>query len=175
MALYSTAPILLRTGNPTMTAIIIIVSVAFMALLFYLGIRSRNKLIDEGKIILRKSDFMRSAEIFTLDPPDPAAVVAAVKAFDYADMRVSMKGSSEKQQFAFTGSSWGAQLYKQDSDEKAKYRFEFTNWKSSDGSVKDETNMNKLLTAVEKMFIGFDPNTQVTTVPLELKTKHHLF
>ncbi|MBO4848618.1 MAG: hypothetical protein J5586_05650 [Clostridia bacterium] len=166
--------VLLRAGNPAVTAILIIASVGVLGAMFYFGIRNRNKLIDEGKIILRKSDFMRSAEIFTLSAPDPAAVTAAVKAFDYNDMRAGMKGSTEKQQYVFTGNGWGAQLFRQSEGEKAVYRFEFTNWKSSDGIAQDDTNMNKLMTAVEKMFLSFDPETQVTTVPLELKTKHHL-
>ncbi|MBO4562716.1 MAG: hypothetical protein J5772_03805 [Clostridia bacterium] len=169
------AAVLLRTSNPTMTAIIIIAAVAVLGGLFYFSIKNRNKLIDEGKIILRKSDFMKSAEIFTLKTPDPDAVAEAVKAFNYSEMRVSMKGSSAKQQFVFTGLNWGAQLYRQSADEKAAYRFEFTNWKTSNGSAQYDTHMNMLLTAVEKMFISFDANTQVTTVPLELKTKHHLF
>ena len=38
----------------------------------------------------------------------------------------------------------------------------------------DGLNMNKLTTAVEKIFLSLDPNTQVRTVPLEFKTKHSI-
>ncbi|MBR6378051.1 MAG: hypothetical protein IKS05_09875 [Oscillospiraceae bacterium] len=154
----------------------IIAGLAILGGAIWYGMKQHNKLVGEGKIISRRTNFMESAEIFTLNPPDPAAVTAGVKAFDYSDMHTSMKGSSEKQFYQFTGGSFGAKLAKQaDTPEgKAVYRFEFTNWKTHNGMPRDAMDMNKLTTAVEKLFVSLDPNTQVSTQALEFKTKHSI-
>lgn len=153
--------------------VLILGSFAFLALLIYIAVKRNNKLIEEGKIIRRDFHFMEKAEEFTLKPVEPARVSEAVKAFDYNDIPASMKGSTEDQIYTFTGSSWGARLKRKEvAEDKVVYRFEFTNWKSSDGSARDEVPMNKLLTDVEKMFLAFDPETKVASVPVEFTTKH---
>ena len=152
---------------------ILLIGGGILAACIYFGMRQHNKLVGEGKIISRRTDFMESAEVFTLRAVDPGKVTEDIKAMDYADMHTSMKGSSERQAFRFEGSGWTAQLAKQDGEEgKSVYRFEFTGWKTRNGLAQDALNMNKLLTAVEKLFVSLDPDTQVTAVPLELQTKH---
>ena len=159
-----------------MVWIVILIVVAVVGVAIYFALKAHNKMVAEGKIISRRKNFMESAEEFTLSAVDPAKVTEAVKAMDYADMRTKMQGSSERQLFKFTGSTWAAQLHKLSEDgTQVVYRFEFTNWKTHNGMPENAVNMNKLTTAVEKMFLGFDPNTQVRTVPLEFKTKHSIF
>ena len=146
---------------------------AIMGVAIYFSMKSHNKMVAEGKIIDRRTNFMENAEEFTLSSVDPAKVTEAIKAMDYADMHTHMQGSSVRQIFKFTGNGWTAQLYRQSDDgAQSVYRFEFTNWKTHNGMPQDALNMNKLTTAVEKMFLVFDPNTQVRTIPLEYKTKH---
>ena len=148
---------------------------AVMGVVIYFAMKSHNKMVADGKIISRRTNFMESAEEFTLSAVYPAQVTEAVKAIDYAEMRTKMQGSNEQQLFKFTGSTWSAQLHKlRDNGTQVVYRFEFTNWKTHNGMPQDGLNMNKLTTAVEKIFLSLDPNTQVRTVPLEFKTKHSI-
>lgn len=155
--------------------IFILFFVALMGFVFYFSLKSQKQLLADGKIIGRRIDFMESAEEFTLSAVDPAQVTEAVKAIDYAEMRTKMQGSNEQQLFKFTGSTWSAQLHKlRDNGTQVVYRFEFTSWKTHNGMPRDALSMNKLTTAVEKIFLSLDPNTQVRTVPLEIKTKHSI-
>lgn len=156
--------------------VVLLISAVLIGGAVLIGLNINKKLVAEGKIISRRTNFMESAEEFTLSAVDPAKVTEAVKAMDYADMRTKMQGNSERQLFKFTGSGWTAQLHKlSDNGTQVVYRFEFTSWKTHNGMAGDALNMNKLITAVEKIFLGFDSNTQVRTVPLEFKTKHSFF
>ena len=147
---------------------VLLIVAAVMGVVIYFAMKSHNKMVADGKIISRRTNFMESAEEFTLSAVDPARVTEAVKAIDYAEMRTKMQGSNEQQLFKFTGSTWSAQLHKlRDNGTQVVYRFEFTNWKTHNGMPQDGLNMNKLTTAVEKIFLSLDPNTQVRTVPLD--------
>ena len=158
-----------------MVWIVIGIVVAVMAVVIYFSMKAHKKLVSEGKIISRRTDFMENAEEFTLAAIDPSRIIEGVKGFNYQEMHVSMKGSSEKQSFRFTGSSWAAQLFRVSTDEaQCVYRFEFTNWKTNGSMAEGAMGMNMLLTAVEKMFLDLDHETQVRAVPLELKTKHSI-
>ena len=154
---------------------VLLIVAVIMGVAIYFAMQSHNKMVAEGKIISRRTNFMESAEEFTLSVVDPAKITEAVKAMDYADMHTKMQGNNEQQLFKFTGSTWSAQLHRlSDNGVQVVYRFEFTNWKTHNGMPQDGLNMNKLTTAVEKIFLGFDSNTQVRTVPLEFKTKHSI-
>ena len=59
-------------------------------------------------------------------------------------------------------------------EEKMTYRFEFVSWHSSHGMPKYADEMNVLMTAVEKIFLGIDPDTQVSQVKNDIKTKRSL-
>ena len=155
--------------------IFILFFVALMGFVFYFSLKSQKQLLADGKIICRRIDFMESAEEFILTSVDPGSVTEAVKAMDYVDMRAKMQGNNEQQFFEFTGSNWTARLHRLSNDDaQTVYRFEFTSWKTRNGMPCDALNMNKLTTAVEKIFLSLDPNTQVRTVPLEFKTKHSI-
>lgn len=152
----------------------LLIGFAILGIVIYFSMKAHNKLVAEGKIISRRTDFAEDAEEFTFRAVEPAQITEAVKALDYGDMHAGMKGSSERQIFKFTGSGWAAQLYRMEAeDAQMRYRFEFTNWKTRNGMPQDALNMNKLLTAVEKVFLSFDPSAQVRAVPLELKTRHN--
>lgn len=155
-----------------MGGVIIVVVIIIMAVAIYFSLQTHKKLVAEGKIVSRSKNFMENAEEFTLVAVEPEKVTEAIKALNYNEMRTQMQGSSEQQLFKFTGNGWNAQLHRlEDNGTQVVYRFEFTHWKTHNGMAQDMMNMNKLLTAVEKMFLGFDSNTQVRSVALELKTK----
>ena len=155
--------------------IVLLIVAAVMGVVIYFAMKSHNKMVADGKIISRRTNFMENAEEFTLTVVEPERVTEAVRAMSYADMHTKMQCSNEQQLFKFTGSTWSAQLHKlRDNGTQVVYRFEFINWKTHNGMPQDGLNMNKLTTAVEKIFLSLDPNTQVRTVPLEFKTKHSI-
>lgn len=159
----------------TWIVLLTVIVAAVMGVGIYISMKFQNKMVADGKIISRRTNFMESAEEFTLSAVDPAQVTEAVKALDYAEMHTKMQGSSEQQLFKFTGITWSAQLHKlRDNGTQVVYRFEFTNWKTQNGTPQYGIYMNMMMTAVEKIFLSLDPNTQVRTVPLEFKTKHSI-
>lgn len=156
--------------------LVIVICAALIAVIVYFSMKKHKQLVGEGKIISRKPDFVKNAEIFTLHIPDFSLVTEGVKAFPYGEIGTNLKGSSTEQRFNFTASSWGAKLFRTSGDgESAEYRFEFTNWSTRNGMPTAALQMNMLLTAVEKLFLSIDGSTQVRTQPLELKTKHTFF
>ena len=60
-------------------------------------------------------------------------------------------------------------------DGKSVYYFSFNHFKSNNGTPEGSLDANKLLTSLEKMFLEFDPNTQVHNEAVDFKTKHHFF
>lgn len=155
--------------------IILFVSAVLIGIILFAANAKNKQLVSEGKIIVRRTDFMEKAEEFTLTAVDPARVTEGVRNMDYAAMHTGMKGSSEQQRFEFTGNGWSARLVRLSADEtKTVYRFAFTGWKTRNGLPQDALNMNQLTTAVEKLFFSLDPNTLVREVPMELKTKHSI-
>ena len=150
--------------------ILILVAVVGGLLLF--EVKAKNKLAQQGKIVLRNRGFHKNAEVFTMGMPvEPEQVTEGLKAIN-AQLKVGIKGSTEKQSFQIEGGSfskWTARLYKLESEEgKTAYRFQFASWQEENNRPKEETSMNMLLTAVEKMFLGFDPDTKVQEIPVEI-------
>ncbi len=153
-----------------------VIAFSILALVIVGGLIAHNKLKKEGEIISRRNNFMEQAEIFTLTLEDVSRITEGIRSLPYGTMSVSVKGSSETQQFRFTGTRWKARLFRlPDEGGQAVYRFEFTEWKTHNGMAEDALNMNRLLTALEKMFLSVDPNTAVRTEALELNSKHTLF
>lgn len=62
---------------------VLLVVAAVMGVVIYFAMKSHNKMVADGKIISRRTNFMESAEEFTLSAVDPARVTEADKAIDY--------------------------------------------------------------------------------------------
>lgn len=154
--------------------LVIVLSAGCFALAFYVQQRRKSKLIDAGQIIDRKNDFTNKAEEFTLTVSDKSQVTSGVKSLPYSDMNVSMKGDGEKQTFFFNGGTFEARLWlKSEENGKVVYEFNFTHWMEPNNlsTVDGFYNMNKLLTAVERMFLQIDGNTQVKAWYVDTKSK----
>lgn len=148
--------------------IIIIVPIAIVCT------NMRNKLLSEGKIVNRDIHFVENAEIFTFRKPvDYSPITNGVMNFDYKDIRCALSGDKARQTYNFKGADWSANLwYVGENAEAVTYRFEFNNWSSRNGIPYSALAMNKLATAIEKLFLSIDPYTYVSTEPVEFKTKH---
>ena len=136
-----------------------------------------NNLLGEGKIIKRDGAYWEEGQKYTLILENPDLVTQKVEAFPYSEMKVNMKGNKERQIFYFSSYHFDAQLRRQEATaEKSVYCFEFSRWKNNQlGTPLGIFEMNMLMTAVEKMFLSIDPNTQVHTWKLETKTKTPFF
>lgn len=150
--------------------IAIIIALAVLAIGFYQKVQHRK----EGSTISRTRDFAEYSETFTLrhltDQEFNSAMSAAQPG---AKAGVKMHGNA--QQVLFEG-SFGAVLTRiENTDEKSVYVFKFTNWKSRYGSPVDAEDMNLLLTAIEKVFVSLDPNTQVSSKKEDITTKRSIF
>ncbi len=163
----------MNTGN----IITIVISVIILVGVFAIGIGINKKLIGEGKIAKRNIDFADYASEFTSRVGSAEAVTEAVRSLDYKMIGADMRGSSARQSFRFSGSSYEAVLNCTAFDEAsgiAVYEFRFTRFKMNRGVPQSALSMNKLLTQIEKMFLSFDPNTGVKNYKLDFRTKHSL-
>ena len=156
-------------GIPTWVYIVLGVVVVLLILGKFFSLKKEGKLRDQGKIVYRDKEFYKNAEVFTLSPISPSQITEPLKALS-AELKLALKGNTGKT-VSFhggPGTSWAADLTCRQADtEKTVYSFEFTSWKSTSRSGKpdDELAMNMVETAVEKMFLSLDPNTQVHTEP----------
>ena len=84
--------------------ILILVAVVGGLLLF--EVKAKNKLAQQGKIVLRNRGFHKNAEVFTMGMPvEPEQVTEGLKAIN-AQLKVGIKGSTEKQSFQIEGGSF---------------------------------------------------------------------
>ncbi len=134
----------------------------------------KGRLVGQGKIIQRASDFVEYAEIFTVRPIPNEEYAAALKALDLKKTTTSLEGNTKT--VKFSGIYFSASIHCVEQTETSSvYRFEFDSWKVKYGKASFENEMNMLLTMVEKMFVQLDPNAQVSTVKNEIKTKRSIF
>lgn len=143
------------------------------ALLWMMHTRYK-KLAAEGKVVRRSSRFQEEAEDFICSMERAEQVAERIRQLPYAEMKISLDVRGG-QSFQFAGIRWRAELcFREIKDGKHVYTFQFLNWNMHNGMLMHEAQMNMLLTAVEKMFLDIDPDTQVQTRLVETKTRHHL-
>lgn len=161
-----------------MKPIDIILLVAFLAAVIGFSAWWKGRLMGQGKIMKRPSDFVEYAEIFTIRPIPNEQYAAALKALDLKNTGVALSGNTGKVLFkpAFRGQEWydASLTCVEQTGEKSVYRFEFGSWKVTYGKPAFDDQMNMLLTLVEKMFVQLDPNAQVSTIKNEIERKHSI-
>jgi hypothetical protein len=155
------------------TTLIIIGVLAAIGIALFIGKQNTDKLLQEGKIINRKSGFWEEKQFFELNAPYEA-VLAAARNVDYtgtaADITYNFDG--KKIIFFRSGKSWNAALqYLGMSEGKYLYSLSFTGWQTRRGVPYDVNSMNILLTQTEKMLLSLDPETMVEVHMMELNTK----
>ena len=154
-------------GGIIAAVVLIVVAIGFSAWW-------KGRLIGQGKIIQRASDFVEYAEIFTIRPIPNEEYAAALKALDLKKTGTSLEGNTKAVKFSGIYFSASIRCVEQ-TETNSVYRFEFDSWKTKYGRPSFENEMNMLLTAVEKMFVQLDPNAQVSTVKNEITTKRSIF
>ena len=139
--------------------------------------KKQKAMMNDGKIVRRAYGFQEKAEEFTLRSVTRDEVLQGIKEFGLKSMGIKATYNESPFEFFFE-TNWKARLKEKSTDEnQSVYTFEFLSWKTS-GSLsvpEGQLVMNQLLTAVEKMFLKLDPETQVKTYPIKLKTKRSFF
>ncbi len=152
---------------------IMIVMIAFIVIVASVMAKNNAKLASEGKIVTRNDVFYEKIQEYTLAVDDAELVTKALRTVPYEELRITAKGNTAEQMFHFEGTAYEAGLYrKSHGDGKSVYCFNFTEWKTMRyGTPQNLTGMNMLLTAIEKAILSVDPNAQVRTEEMKVKTK----
>jgi len=158
-------------------AVVVIILAVGIGLAVGLKQRSAgNQFMEAGRMIKRDISFVETAEVFTLSETDFKNIVDMIKKADLSDTGVSAESNSEKQIVLFKAKGWAAQLHRLvEEREKCAYCFTFTAWQTYRGMPQNHVQMNLLLTAIEKVFLSIDPNTQVQASRTKTKSKSSFF
>lgn len=138
--------------------------------------KQADELLSSGKIITRDPSFVETAQVFSLSKVSMDSLIAAMKSEGLPFAGLEWKTSDGAMRFRYNG--WAAQMVKIDNDDGShdKFRFSFTGWQTLKYSaVMDITQMNQLLTAIEKAFIRLDHSTKVATERVKIQTKNSFF
>ena len=153
----------------------LIVIIAIIVIAAYVGYNYRKKLLDSGQIVNRRAGFEEYAEIFTIKEMPFSEIANALKGADYYK-KANVSVNSEKEAVGFSGAGWTAHIYHMKDDmSRNAYCFEFTGWQTRKGMNYETNAMNTVLTAVEKTFLQLDPDTQVSSKKIEIKTRSKFF
>ena len=156
-----------------MTVAWIVLIVVLIA--FYFAHIQRKKLLDSGQIIKRRAGFVEYAEIFTIKEMPFSDIAAALRGANYYG-KANLSFNSEREAVGFGGAGWAAHLYHMNDDIlRNAYCFEFTKWEMRDWMILEGIAMNIVLTTVEKTFLQLDPNTQVSSRKMEIKSRPNFF
>lgn len=132
--------------------------------------KREKSMAEDGLIIERRHNFVKQAEIFTTKASIPD-FHAAFEKMDKPPMGLTWDGDSRKGLYFKTNLGFEAQLLAMNSDSDAhRYQFNFTKWRTYNGTPQYITEMNALVTAVEKAFLSVDPSTKVETQDMKVKS-----
>lgn len=157
--------------------IALLVGGAILVGAFAYGLSKHKKLVGEGQIVSRNTDFAEYVYEFTSKIGSVRTLTEAINSLDYNMIGADMEGDIYKQRFQFGNSKFKATLICTDFDEPsgiAIYRFQFTHFTTNGSIPTDSLSMNKLLTQIEKVFLSLDPNTGVKHYKADLKSKHSI-
>lgn len=158
---------------------IIILAFAFFGFICWLGYKSKQKLLSEGKIIEREGGFHKKMHQFTTTA-EFDQICNRLKAAD-ADLETDRIGYSinlEKKNIFFKNSKfeWEAEFVFNDRvDDKNQYSFGFTQWTNKNGTPINSCSMNILLTIIEKAILSLDSNAKVVSLDRQLTSKYKFF
>jgi hypothetical protein len=165
----------LAIGAPPMMYLIMLGILAVVGFFTAPLFKQADEMLASGKIINRDPSFRENIEIFTLSKTSTESLIAAMKNEGLPFAGLEWKTGTDAMGFSY--SDWTAQLVKLDgNDVFDKYEFRFLQWQEGRGGGSITiTQMNQLLTAIEKAFISLDPNTKVQIERAKITTKTKFF
>lgn len=159
-----------------MNAWVLILGIVVIAVILgYFSAQKQKELLSEGKIAKRDMGFEDYAEIFTIRDVSFSEIWAELKTADYSG-KVNGSADVANERVVYKGSDWEAHLYHmKEEQERNAYCFEFLKWRTHNGITQSATDMNIVLTTIEKVFLKIDPNTQVSKRKNITKSKPKFF
>ncbi len=153
--------------------VLFIIIGALIAWAFWYKSRQLKKFYDSGRMIKRDGKFWDDASIFGLTGASYEIVKANMEKIDLTE--TSVKITEDNNRFNFIGRDFEAYL-KLESEENGNqvWRYEVYKYDSKYGVPNNKDEMNVVLTAIEKMFLGLDNSTKVETIAIKHKTTTHL-
>lgn len=160
-------------------AVILLVVVGIVVAACVYARKQRNKLMDEGKLISREARFWDKSETFSLAGVTLEEVYNKLPADDLKKYMGSYELQKDKNRIVFVHNGYeesftGTLCLISDADGVYTYRLLINQYKTKHSSP-NEMSLNVLYTAVEKVFLGFDPNIKVKSEYVDRKVKHSLF
>ncbi len=159
-----------------------VILAVFIAAVIFCGIvsrKARNKLLDEGKIIIRENNFWDKSESFTINDVTLDTVFGELPATEMKSHVGKYEIQPENNRIVFVhngyNESYTATL-RLASVENNSYTYKFMiNQYRYKGSRPNELSLNVLYTAVEKIFLKHDSDVKVTSEYVDRKTKKSFF
>ena len=146
-----------------------------VALGVFLRVTRVKKLTAEGKIIKRKYNFYKNKQIFKSFISDEQGFYQALTNSVQRTGVCSFSGNYDIT-VTYRGRSWTARLDRLQSDDGSlMFAYALVQFDEYRGTPKNAMDFNIILTAIEKVFLQYDPNTKITEQAINFKTKHSLF
>lgn len=131
----------------------------------------QKKLLQQGKIIKRKTAFWDEAEMF-MTIATPQAVFSTIQRTDFSDCKVSAEYGTNIAVFK-SDHSWNACVeYLGMQGERHVFKCNFPAYMSRKGMPYNVATMNIMLTSIEKIFLTIDPQTTVEVHKVKRTTKY---
>ena len=157
--------------------LLVVIGIAIAAGIF--ARKARNKLLDEGKIILRESKFWDKSETFSVAGTTLEDVYSRLPSEDLKKYVGGYELQKDKNRIVFVHNgydeSYAGTLNLTSAENGINTFCLLINQYKTKNSSPNEMSLNVLYTAVEKIFLCIDPNVKVRTEYVDRKVKHSLF
>ncbi|MCR4610372.1 MAG: hypothetical protein K5644_00585 [Lachnospiraceae bacterium] len=147
--------------------IVILITVAFVAVIGFIVKLYMDKLTADGKIVKREGKFFEAEHIFTVTGIDYNSVEQSLKSLNLRECGISetyFGNGGRPETLLKSSGGWNALIkFENEANGQYVYNFSIPVYSTHNGNAMGIIKMNMLLTSVEKMFLGLDPNTIVET------------
>ena len=161
------------------SVILVLLLAGFIALVIVAVVKQRqerDRLLSEGKIIIREDGFWDNKESFNLSGVTIKDLYDKIESIGMTDFRIRSEYQPNEQRIVFNWnlgvySSWTGVLAQTTSAEINVFELLIVSYSTNNSSKPDEGSINGLFTTVEKAILSFDPNVKITTEYVQRKTR----
>lgn len=147
-----------------------IVIIAIMVIAAVVGKKRGDRLLAEGKVIKRNANFYKNKQFFKSFINDQQAFFNALTAAAQGTGICSVSGNYGST-VIYKGKTWTARLERlQSNDGSLMFSYALSQYDEYRGLPKNIVDFNIMLTAIEKVFLQFDPGTQITEQAIAFKS-----
>lgn len=143
---------------------------AAIAIAVVIGTKRNKVYTAEGKIIKRDINFYKNKQFFKSFINDQQAFFNALTAAAQGTGICSVSGNYGST-VIYKGKTWTARLERlQSNDGSLMFSYALSQYDEYRGLPKNIVDFNIMLTAIEKVFLQFDPGTQITEQAIAFKS-----